>query len=86
MKVEFYSIPGCTYCKKLKLLLQRAKLDYIETIVGKDLSREDYIAMYPNKQSFPFVIIDGEEIGGVVDTAKFLFERGLVSKRSNERN
>lgn len=78
MKVQFYSIPGCTYCKKLKLLLQRAKLDYIETIVGRDISKEEYLSLYPKHQSFPFVIIDDKEIGGVVDTAKFLVNKGLV--------
>lgn len=82
MKVQVYSIPGCTYCKKLRLLLQRAKLDYIETIVGKDISKEEYLSLYPSHQTFPFVIIDDEVVGGVVDTAKFLLDKGLVSKRN----
>jgi len=81
MKVEFYSIPGCTYCKKLKVLLQRANLDYIESIVGVTIPREEFASMYPDRTSFPFVLIDGEVIGGVVETAKFLLDKGLVSKR-----
>lgn len=81
MKIKVYSIPGCTYCRKLKLLLSRAKLDYIETVVGRDISKEDYRAIYPSHQTFPFVVIDDEEIGGVVDTAKFLLDKGLLSNK-----
>lgn len=81
MKIQVYSIPGCTYCTKLKLLLNRASLPYIENVVGTDLTRERFNVLYPGVSSFPFVVIDGVGLGGVTNTAKFLVDKGLVSKR-----
>ena len=37
--------------------------------------------MYPDAISYPYVIIDGEEIGGLVEAAKYFIKEGLVSAR-----
>lgn len=78
MKIEVYTIPGCSYCVKLRRLLERDNLDYIQTVV-KDVS--EFKQKYPDCNGFPYTIIDGEEVGGITDTAKFLLDRGLVKRR-----
>jgi len=35
----------------------------------------------PDAKTYPYVIIDGEPIGGLVETAKLFIEKGLVSSR-----
>ena len=38
-----------------------------------------FLSIPEDSRSFPYVIIDGEVIGGLVETAKFLVEKNLVS-------
>ena len=47
--------------------------------VGVDIPREDFTKLYPHVTGYPYVIIDGKEIGGLVETAKFFLKEGLVS-------
>ena len=77
MKIKVYSTAGCSYCGRLKELFERANItDYDEQLCANgDELRVDY----PKASSFPYVIVDGKEIGGLVETAKFLLENGLVS-------
>ena len=36
---------------------------------------------YPNALGYPYVIIDGEELGGLVEVAKYLVKNGYVSSK-----
>lgn len=77
MNIKVYSTPGCFYCTKLKELFERANItDYEEQVCT---SGDEVRADYPEASSFPYVIIDGEVIGGLVETAKFFIEKNLVS-------
>jgi len=82
MEIKIYSSPGCYYCTQLKELLKRANItDYEEQVCS---SGEEVRVDYPNANSFPYVIIDGKEVGGLVQTAQVLLEKGLVSAKKNE--
>ena len=77
MNIKIYSTGGCFYCTKLKELFERANItDYKEQVCT---SGDEIRVDYPEAKSFPYVIIDGEVIGGLVETAKFLVEKNLVS-------
>ena len=47
--------------------------------IGTDITREKFKESFPDVQSFPHVIIDGETIGGLVETAKLFLQKDLVS-------
>ena len=81
MKIVIYTIPGCSYCTKVKEIMARANLEYEHILVGNDISREQLIKEHPLAKGFPYVIIDGEGIGGLHQTAKFLIDKGLVSSK-----
>ena len=36
---------------------------------------------FPDATGFPYVIIDGEKVGGLVETAKLFLQKGIVSSR-----
>lgn len=78
MNIKIYTVSGCSYCIKLKRLLDRNNLPYIEQAV-KDT--QEFKSKYPTCNGFPFTTIDGEVTGGIVETAKFLLDRGLVKRR-----
>ena len=87
MHLKAYTTENCFYCKQLKELLLRVdqelveqkliQMDYIT--VGKDISKEYFQYQYPDAIGFPYVIVDDEHIGGLVETAKLLLRKGFVS-------
>ena len=79
MEIIAYTTPGCFYCDKLKELFQRAQVDSTIITIGTDVTREEFKESFPDVQSFPHVIIDGETIGGLVETAKLFLQKDLVS-------
>ena len=81
MKIVIYTIPGCSYCTKVKEIMARANLEYEHILVGNDISREELIKEHPLAKGFPYVIIDGEPVGGLAQTAKYLLDHGVVIPR-----
>lgn len=81
MEITVYTSPGCTWCLKIKELFARANVEYEEISYG-DMTEEERAAFreqYPNVESFPAAVIDGEFVGGLVPVAKLFLQRGLVS-------
>ena len=75
MDIKVYSTDGCFYCEQMKELCKRAELDYQEV----KISNQALSDLYPDAKSYPYVTIDGEPIGGLVETAKYFIKEGLVS-------
>tara|TARA_Y100001968_G_scaffold253246_1_gene238868 strand:- start:1772 stop:2023 length:252 start_codon:yes stop_codon:yes gene_type:complete len=79
MEIIIYTSTGCFYCVQVKKLCKRAELEYKEIAVGIDIKQEELLELYPDCKGYPYVIIDGEPIGGLVETAKKFVKEGLVS-------
>ena len=82
--ITIYTVAGCTYCEKIKELMHRANTEYNTIMVGKDMTREEFKIKYPFVSGFPFTVVDGVEVGGLVETVKLFVEKGLVSSKKNE--
>ena len=83
MEIIAYTTYGCFYCDKLKELFSRANVNATLVSVGSDIKKEEFLSKYPNVTGYPYVIIDGEPVGGLVETAKLFLEKGLVSSKKN---
>lgn len=88
MEITAYTTPTCSHCKTLIQLFERAGVEYTKFTVTRSPSADpnsmltaSFRKMYPDRTGFPFVIIDGKEIGGLVETARFFLEKGLVSAK-----
>jgi glutaredoxin len=81
MEIVAYTLTGCSSCDILKQLFERAKVDYQEKKVGTDISLEEFKQHYPSISAFPYVVIDGEPVGFLMETAKLFVEKGLVSSK-----
>ena len=79
MEIIIYTTEGCFYCEKIKELCLRANVEYTSYLVGSDLSQQDFLTKYPLAQGYPYVIVDGEVVGGLVETARLFLKKGLVS-------
>lgn len=81
MQITIYTTSGCIYCEKIKELMRRADVEYTAILVGKDITRKEFKIKYPFVSGFPYVIIDDEPVGGLVETVKLFVEKGLVSSK-----
>jgi glutaredoxin 3 len=63
-KVTIYSKDNCPYCVQAKRLLEEKGKSYKEINIGRDIRRDDFMSLFPNVRTVPFIIIDGDEIGG----------------------
>tara|TARA_B100000963_G_C22627339_1_gene673049 strand:- start:3103 stop:3357 length:255 start_codon:yes stop_codon:yes gene_type:complete len=80
MEVVIYTTEGCFYCEQIKELCRRANIEYTSHLVGtSSFTQKDFIKKFPLAQGYPYVIIDGEVIGGLVETARLFVKKGLVS-------
>ena len=75
MDIKIYTTQGCFYCDQAKELCKRANVEY-QTF---DTSRNKLAEMFPNATGYPWIVIDGKEIGNIVEAAKFFLKEGLVS-------
>jgi glutaredoxin 3 len=62
--VIIYSKANCPYCDRAKILLRLKNKQYQEMKIGEDLTRDDFVSIFPNVKSVPHIIINGDEIGG----------------------
>ena len=72
MKALIYTKSNCQYCIKAKTLFGIRGIEYIETVIGEDIQREDFMSLFPEQKSVPLIIIDGEKVGGYDDFVKWL--------------
>jgi glutaredoxin len=81
MNIHIYKTSGCGHCVKISELMSRADLEYTSTLVGRDITKTEFLSKYPEAPGFPYVIINDTPIGGLVETVKYFVENGLVSSR-----
>ena len=78
MRIIAYTTRGCGHCTTLKKLFNRAGVEYTYHEIGTDIPTHTFMQQFPKCSGYPWVIIDGEEVGGLVETAKLFLEKGLV--------
>jgi len=78
MDIKAYTSKGCFYCDQLKKLFERANLEAEFILVDPQEERDEFKKKYPGAIGYPHVILDGTELGGLVNTAKFLVKEGFV--------
>lgn len=60
-----YSKENCPFCVKAKHRLDLLGLEYEEKVLGVDITKEEFLAIYPNARTVPQIIeADGTNIGG----------------------
>lgn len=59
-----YTKDNCPYCVQAKNLFSLKGETYQEMKIGVDLTREDFISIFPDVKTVPFIIINEEHVGG----------------------
>ncbi len=55
MKIIVYSKDNCQACEALKSRLKKEGESFTEINVGKDITREDFLAKFPQVRQMPHV-------------------------------
>ena len=82
MEIKAYTKVGCKFCGNLIELFERAGVEYTTIVVGQKATQcptEIFQKEYPEIHAFPFVVIDGKKIGGLVETAALFLHKKLVT-------
>ena len=79
MNFVIYSKDGCSYCEKVKKVLQLTGSTFVVYNLGEDFTKEEFIAEFGEGATFPQVSCDGKKLGGSVETVKFLREQQRVA-------
>lgn len=78
MNFIVYSKSNCPYCYKIKQVLEMTGSDYKVHILGEDFTRQEFYAKFGQGSTFPQVVCDDKNLGGCVDTIKFLREQQVI--------
>jgi len=75
MHVLVYTKSDCISCTKAKMLLASKNISYQELKLNEDFTRETLLEQFPSAASFPIIVIDGFNIGGVEQLSKMINEQ-----------
>ncbi|NBX48914.1 glutaredoxin [bacterium] len=70
-----YSKPGCPSCVNAKNLIEQRGDSYIENVLGQDVSRDEFVEMFPSVKTVPYIIEQGAAaIGGYTNLVEWYNE------------
>lgn len=78
MNFIVYSKNNCPYCYKVKQVLEMTGTEFESYTLEEDFTREEFYAKFGKGSTFPQVVCDDKNLGGCVDTIKFLRERQVI--------
>ena len=73
-----YSRDGCPYCNKIIQVLELAKLNYVVYKAEVDFNREAFFGQFGEGATFPQVVLNEKNLGGVKETIQYLKDRYLI--------
>lgn len=71
MNVLIYSKAGCTFCDRAKMLMQEKGIQFNESKIGVNITREEFMETFPGVQTLPHIIVDGSTVGGYQQLVEF---------------
>ena len=73
-----YSKDDCPYCSKIVEVLQLANLRYVVYKLDEDFDKPSFYGQFGQGATFPQVVIDHINLGGSVETIKYLQENKII--------
>lgn len=72
MHVLLYTWSTCSFCARAKELLAARGVAYDEQSLDGDRARRDRLAGLFGKPTMPYVMVDGEPVGGLPELERML--------------
>jgi glutaredoxin len=71
-----YTKDNCSFCVKAKSLMESKGEIYQEVKLGRDITREEFMTLYPEVKTVPFIIRNGENVYGYERLAESISGNG----------
>lgn len=78
MKFLIYSKYGCPYCDKIEQVMHLSNLNYEIFKLNENFTKQQFYDKFGYGSTFPQVVLDGKNLGGCIDTVKYLKENQLI--------
>lgn len=78
MNFTVYSKDNCPYCKKIKMVLELTGINFVNYNLNEDFTKQEFYNQFGEGSTFPQVVCDSKNIGGCIDTIKFLREQQVI--------
>lgn len=78
MKFTVYSKNGCPYCEKIERVMNLSNFEYEIFKLDEDFTKMEFYDKFGYNSTFPQVILDEKNLGGCIDTVKYLKENQLI--------
>ena len=79
MNFTVFSKNGCSYCEKVKKILELTSSKFVVYNLGEHFNEKAFIDEFGHGSTFPHDICDGKKLGGTIETVKFLREQKIIS-------
>jgi glutaredoxin len=63
MIMQIYSKDGCPQCESAKKYLSERKIPFTEIKIGRDITREEFMARFPDVRTVPFIMNNESVVG-----------------------
>ncbi len=73
-----YSKDGCNHCKQIIEILGLSELNYVEYKLDIDFTKEAFFGQFGEGATFPQVVLNEKNLGGVKETVQYLKDRYLI--------
>ena len=80
MNFAVYTKDGCPYCDKVKQVLELTGSNFVAYNLGEQFDRKSFYDEFGEGSTFPQVVVDGNKLGGCVDTIKYLKEQRIIKE------
>ncbi len=77
-KFYVYSKKGCGYCTNLTEFLSSKKIPYESFELNEDFKLGEFVDKFGNNATFPQVHYENQNVGGMKNTVRFLFDNGFL--------
>jgi glutaredoxin len=74
VQYEIYGRDGCEFCDKARLLLEDYARPYKYIKIGRDITKAQFLSLFPEATTVPQITLDGLYIGGYTDLEKHCLE------------
>tara|TARA_S200000501_G_scaffold337022_1_gene342812 strand:+ start:574 stop:810 length:237 start_codon:yes stop_codon:yes gene_type:complete len=78
MNFTIYSKEGCPFCERIIKILELGNFQFVEYKLDEDFNRFEFSEEFGGNATFPQVTINGQKMGGCIETVKYLREHNMI--------
>lgn len=70
--IVVYTKLNCPYCVRAKQALAQNNYDYTEMVIEVDITRSEFLNLFPEARTAPYILVNGDPIGGYTELTEWI--------------